>query len=118
MTDEDMKILLKSIKKLNAKKEVLEALKKTDEEYDKLCAVIDSVEYALGSLSNEEREIIEMHLIQGNPWHRVIAKYEEKHGQMQGYSERTYKRIQQKAIKQLADIIEEAEGVLAELTLL
>ena len=109
MSENDVKSLLKSMKKLKAKKEVLKCLGKAEHEYDHLCRMIYALENSLESLNEIEREIIQMHLVDGYTWEQVMTQYEECHGKQNGYSKRTFERIQQKAIRSILEIIENSE---------
>ena len=105
MTENDVKLLFKSMKKLKAKREILKCLEKTDAEYDQICKILYVMENSLDVMSESEREIIQMHLVEGTTWERVITQYEERHGRQNGYSKRTYERLQQKALKRLVEVI-------------
>ncbi|MDE6619961.1 MAG: hypothetical protein K2K74_05640 [Lachnospiraceae bacterium] len=109
MTENDIKLLFRSMKKLKARRDILECLKKMDSEYEQICKVLYVMENSLEILSENEREIIQMHLVEGGTWERVITQYEERHGRQNGYSKRTYERIQQRAVAELLEIIENSD---------
>ncbi len=109
MTENDIKSLFKSLKKLKAKKEVLKCIEKADHEYNRLCRIIHIAENSLDSLSESERDIIQMHLIDGYTWEQIMNQHERYRGQQNVLSRRTYERIQQKALKQILDIIDSSE---------
>ena len=109
MTENDVKLLFKSMKNMKAKREILKCLEKTDAEYDQICKILYVMENSLDVLSESEREIIQMHLVEGTTWERVITQYEERHGRQNGYSKRTYERLQQKALKRLVEVIGNSE---------
>lgn len=56
-----------------------------------------------------EREIIQMHLVEGDTWERVIIQYEERHGRQSGYSKRTYERKKQRSLKRLMEVLGNSE---------
>lgn len=109
MTENDVKSLFKSLKKLKAKKEVLKCMENTNHAYEQLCRIIHIVENSLDSLSINEREIIQMHLIDGYTWEQVMNHHERYRGLQNVLSKRTYERIQQKALKQILGIIDSSE---------
>ena len=109
MTEKDVKSLFKSLKKLKAKKEVIKCMKNADHAYELLCRIIHIAENSLDSLSENEMEIIQMHLIDGYTWEQVTNQHEKYHGQQNVLSKRTYERIQQKALKQVLGIIDSSE---------
>ena len=109
MTENDIKSSFKSLKKLKAKKEVLKCIEKADHEYNQLCRIIHIAENSLDSLSESERDIIQMHLIDGYTWEQIMNQHERYHGQQNVQSKRTYERIQQKALKQILGIIDSGE---------
>ncbi len=53
MSENDVKVLLKSIKKLKAKKEILSCVKKEDDEYEKLSKIIYMIESSLEILMKQ-----------------------------------------------------------------
>lgn len=120
MSENDVKTLLRSMKKLNARREVLKCLEKTDNEYNYICKIIYIMDNSLKILSEDEREIIRMHLIEGDTWEQVIVQYEDGHGKQNGYSRRTYERIQQKSVKKILEVIENSEidGLLQHISVL
>ena len=106
MSESDVKVLLKSIKKLKAKKEILSCVKKEDDEYEKLSKIIYMIESSLEILNESEREVLQMHLIDELTWEQVVTQYEKCHGKQNGYCKRTYERIQRKALKRIREVIE------------
>ncbi len=78
MTENDVKSLFKSMKKLKAKKEVLKCIEKADHEYNQLCRIIHIAENSLDSLSESEREIIQMHLIDGYTWEQNKSRVQHE----------------------------------------
>lgn len=50
-----------------------------------------------------------MHLVNGFTWEQVEMQFEEQHGRQNGYSKRTYERLQQKDLKQLVEVMENSE---------
>ena len=128
MSESDVKVLLKSIKKLKAKKEILSCVKKEDDEYEKLSKIIYMIESSLEILkmpermtesrltesrleilNESEREVLQMHLIDELTWEQVVTQYEKCHGKQNGYCKRTYERIQRKALKRIREVIENSE---------
>ena len=53
MSESDVKVLLKSMKKLKAKKEILNCVKKPDDEYEKLSKIILPVRLDFMGLSSK-----------------------------------------------------------------
>ena len=66
----------------------------------------------LEMLSTEQRFIIQTHLIDGLDWARTIVEHEKKWGIQNGRSERTLKRIQAKAIRQIVASQNKIEEIL------
>lgn len=60
---------------------------------------------AMSLLTNKELFIIESHLILHNTWPETYDLYEEKYGSKNSCSDRTLKRIQNKALKKMLDFI-------------
>lgn len=109
MSESDVKVLLKSMKKLKAKKEILNCVKKEDDEYEKISKIVYMIESSLEILNENEREVLQMHLIDDLTWEQVMIQYEEYHGKQNGYCKRTYERIQRKALKRIMEVIENSE---------
>lgn len=109
MSENDIKFLLKSLKKLRAKREVLRCLNKENSYYQNICKIIYIMESSLDILKESEKEIIQMHLVDGFTWEQVVIQFEKQHGKQNGYSRRTYERMQQKALKQILGIVKNNE---------
>ena len=109
MTENEITSLFRSMQKLKAKREILEYLEKVDGEYDQICKILYVMENSLDILNANEREIIQMHLVEGDTWERVIIQYEERHGRQSGYSKRTYERMQQRSLKRLMEVLGNSE---------
>ncbi len=69
-------------------------------------ACIDSM---LRSLSDDERFVIQRHLVDGIDWNRIIAEYEMKWGAKNGRCRRTLIRYQNSALTKLARRMQEAD---------
>ena len=69
-------------------------------------ACIDSM---LRSLSDDERFVIQRHLVDGIDWNRIIAEYETKWGAQNGRCRRTLIRYQNSALTKLARRMQEAD---------
>ena len=66
---------------------------------------IELVDTWLTLLDTEERFLVELHLIDGLDWAKVIVEYEKLWQRENGRAERTLKRIQSKALEQIADFM-------------
>lgn len=66
---------------------------------------IELVDTWLTLLDTEERFVVESHLINGLDWAKVIVEYEKLWERENGRAERTLKRIQSKALTQIADFM-------------
>ncbi len=106
MSESDVKVLLKSMKKLKAKKEILNCVKKPDDEYEKISKIVYMIEISLAILNEDEREVLQMHLIDELTWEQVMIQYEKDHGKQNGYCKRTYERMQRKALRRIREVIE------------
>lgn len=62
------------------------------------------VENWLSILSNEERHIIQLHLIDGKSWKRIEAEYEQK-DEYEYRATRTLMRYQQQALKKIEEYV-------------
>lgn len=106
MSEKELKILLKSYDKLKVEKELLSQMKNLDEKYNQLCRFMYILESCMEVLNTQEREIVQLHLIQSLTWNETIQRFEEKYGYENGYCNRTYQRMQKKAIEQMLNVIE------------
>lgn len=73
--------------------------------YENLLLQVAVLENALIILDPVERFIIETHLIEHKTWDETAGIFEEKCGIQNGRSERTYKRLQAKALKKIFTFI-------------
>ena len=64
------------------------------------------IENWLSILSDEERNIIQLHLIDGKSWKRIEAEYEQK-DEYEYRATRTLMRYQQQALKKIEAINEQ-----------
>ena len=62
-------------------------------------------------LPDDERFLVQKHLIQGLDWAKVIVEYNERWGIMNGRAERTLKRIQARAIKRILNCMCEIDAL-------
>lgn len=73
--------------------------------YKNLLLQIAILENALVLLNEYERFIIETHLIHHKTWEDTAQLFEEKWGLQNGRSDRTYKRIQARALQKISAFI-------------
>ena len=62
------------------------------------------IENWLSILSDEERNIIQLHLIDGKSWKRIEAEYEQK-DEYEYRATRTLMRYQQQALKKIEEYV-------------
>lgn len=118
MTEADAKEFIQSYKKLESKKYVLNHLKSVhkmdnsevlEKEYHEICLKIQMMEASLAVLKEREREVIDLHLIQNYTWNEIMDIFEKQYGMEHNYSERTFKRIQKKALLKISAFLEEMD---------
>lgn len=113
MTGETVKEFIKSYSELKARRDVIEKIQKysqnkgddNDKEYSQIVIKIQIIESALKFLTEDERKIICLHLIENIKWSEVKSIYEQKVGTEFNYSERTFLRIQKNALKKIENFI-------------
>lgn len=66
------------------------------------------IETCLSLLSEEERFVTDLHLIQNYKWDDIEILFENRWGKANGRSERTLKRMQENALKKITAFINEA----------
>ena len=99
-----------------AKASMLTLLMQENTEY--ACFERDALEFMKGFiecwlelLPDDERFLVQKHLIQGLDWAKVIVEYNERWGIMNGRAERTLKRIQARAIKRILNCMCEIDAL-------
>ena len=113
MTEETVKGFIRSYSELKARRDVIDKIRKyshnesinEDQEYSQLVIKIQIIESALELLTEDERTIIYLHLIDNVKWSEVKSIYEQKVGTEFNYSERTFMRIQKNALKKIETFI-------------
>ena len=112
MSEQEVKLLIKSLKTLKIKQEAMNKVEKLTgnimdekEEYEKISLLITVLEAGIDILKKEEKEIVELHLVEKFTWNEIAEFYEEKVGKAFVYSDRTYKRIQQRAIRRIQEFM-------------
>lgn len=104
--EEAVKEFIQSYKELNAKKEILEKIRKAspekqdDEKYAVLEIRLQIIKSCLQTLTKDEREIVSKHLIEHLKWCEIAAMCENN-------SERTMKRVQKNALRKICRFITE-----------
>lgn len=109
MTKEKVKEFVKSYSELKSKRNVVEKIhkysqnenKNQDMEYSEIVIKIEIIESALKLLSKDERNIILLHLVDDIKWKDVMSIYEQQVGAEFNYSERSFLRIQENALKKI-----------------
>lgn len=111
MTEETVKEFIKSYSELKAKRDIIDKIQKyshndfNDNEYSQLMIKIQIIESALEILTEDEKKVILLHLIDNIKWTEVERLYEKQVGMEFNYSERTFKRIQKNALKKIGEFI-------------
>lgn len=111
MIESQLKIFLFNLKSLRLKLSLLEnqpALRSTEDiqsTYENLLLQVTILDNALVLLNEHELFIIETHLIHHKTWEDTGRLFEEKWGLQNGRSERTYKRIQFRALQKITAFI-------------
>lgn len=113
MTEETVKKFIRSYSELKARRDVIDKIRKyshnesidEDQEYSQLVIKIQIIESALEFLTEDERKILYLHLIDNVKWSEVKSVYEQKVGTEFNYSERTFMRIQKNALKKIENFI-------------
>lgn len=82
-----------------------------EKEYCNLVFMKGFIECWLELLPDDERFLVQKHLIQGLDWAKVIVEYNERWGIMNGRAERTLKRIQARAIKRILNCMCEIDAL-------
>lgn len=82
-----------------------------EKEYCNLVFIKNVIECWLELLPDDERFLVQKHLIQGLDWAKVIVEYNERWGIMNGRAERTLKRIQARAIKRILNCMCEIDAL-------
>lgn len=113
MTVEAVKEFVKSYSELKARKDVIDKIQQyshnkdnnLDKEYSLLSIKIQIIESALKILSEDEKQIVFLHLLDNVKWSEVKSLYEQQVGMELNYSERTFFRIQKNALKKIETFI-------------
>lgn len=82
-----------------------------EKEYCNLVFMKGIIECWLELLPDDERFLVQKHLIQGLDWAKVIVEYNERWGIMNGRAERTLKRIHARAIKRILNCMCEIDAL-------
>ena len=82
-----------------------------EKQYNELILKKGIIECWIQLLPDDERFLVQTHMIQGLDWAKTIAEYEKDWGVINGRSERTLKRIQAKAIKRIVECMNEIEAL-------
>ncbi len=113
MTVEAVKEFVKSYSELKARRDVIDKIQEyshnkdnnLDKEYSLLSIKIQIIESALKILSEDEKQIVLLHLLDNVKWSEVKSLYEQQVGMELNYSERTFFRIQKNALKKIENFI-------------
>lgn len=110
ITDIRLKDFLESLKRRQIQSELWEKRLLVEDdvilkEYEYLVLQIKVLRSALEILTDEKRFIIETHLIHHKSWSETERLYEEKWGAGNGRSERTLKRKQSNALREMVEFI-------------
>ena len=117
MTEETVKGFIRSYSELKARRDVIDKIRKyshnesinEDQEYSQLVIKIQIIESALELLTEDEKNIILLHLIDNVKWSEIKSIYEQRVGTEFNYSERTFMRIQKNALKKIEDFISKSK---------
>lgn len=80
---------------------------KQNSEITKLNCLLKGIEGLFLLVSEEERMILRLHLVEGMKWESVIAEYEKRWPYDRGTDKRTYIYRQQAALKKISSYIEQ-----------
>lgn len=80
-----------------------------EKRYNELLLKKGIIECWIQLLPDDERFLIQTHMIQGLDWAKTIAEYDKRWGPMNGRSERSLKRTQARAIKRIVECMNEIE---------
>ena len=78
---------------------------KQNSEITKLNCLLKGIDSLLLLVSEEERMILRLHLVEGMKWESVIAEYEKRWPYDRGADKRTYIYRQQTALKKISSYI-------------
>lgn len=117
MTGETVKEFIKSYSELKARRDIIEKIQEyshskggdNDNEYSQIVIKIQIIESALEFLTEDEKKIILLHLIDNVKWSEIKSIYEQRVGTEFNYSERTFMRIQKNALKKIEDFISKSK---------
>ncbi len=115
MTEEAIKEFIKSYPELKARRDILDKIQKysqnadKNEEYSQIAIKIQIIESALEILKEDEKKIILWHLIDEKTWKEIEDLYGKEVGTAFNYSDRTFKRIQQNALKKIELFLSKGE---------
>lgn len=111
MTEEAIKSFLKSYSELKARRDILDKIQSYSRDmdesntYSQLMIKIQIIESSLEILTEDEKQVILLHLINNVKWTEIEELYEKQVGMELNYSNRTFKRIQKNALKKIEDFI-------------
>lgn len=80
---------------------------KQNSEITKLNCLLKGIDSLFLLVSEEERMILRLHLVEGMKWESVIAEYEKRWPYDKGADKRTYIYRQQTALKKIASYIKQ-----------
>lgn len=116
MTEEMIKNFIKSYSELRARRDIFDKIRiyshnenndSDENEYSQLAIKMQIIESALEFLTEDEKKIIQLRLIDNTKWTEVKSIREQEVGIESNYSERTFMRIQKSALKKIEDFISE-----------
>lgn len=111
VTENQLKESLYTFKSLQAQRELLQEYTYPDvvldieSEYKSQFIQWDIITGSLTVLNEKERFVIENHLINQKTWSKTAQLFDKQWGIEDGRSERTLMRIQQRALKKMAEFI-------------
>ena len=110
MTTEQLKVLLRNFRTMQAQTQFLEIKGKDNREISdeakKIKRELDILQAALECLDEKERFIIEKHLIGHYTWPEIVTRMIAVFGMDGSRSERTLKRIQNQSLTKMLSFIE------------
>lgn len=115
MAEETVKEFIKSYSELKARRDIIDKIRNyshnedNEKEYSQLVIKIQIIESSLALLTEDEKKIILLHLVENVKWNEIKSIYEQQLGTEFNYSERTFMRIQKNALKKIEDFISKNE---------
>lgn len=111
MTETQIKNLIHTFQEKKAQVELLRECadiydnENVRQQYEKKYFQIKVLTDMLSILSDEEKFVIETHLMRHHTWIETVKLFSEKYGKANEKSERTLKRIQSRALKKMINFI-------------